>query len=148
MKTIARWLLGTITVIGFSNALACDDDQKIIEIYKKTADRLPPLTGLEDKGWSIQVKNVDAAFVLEQKYSENLPNNREEAEKILNEIFYGPNGTKVADEFINAWQSHMDLRRSGIQKIPAIVIAKKYVVYGVLDPYVAMNKCIERVSSK
>lgn len=76
---------------------------------------------------------LDAPERLEERLTGDLPNDPAVASRIVEERMHSPEWQDVSKELALAYQGVADAWSLGVSKIPAVVVDKKYVVYGQSD---------------
>ncbi|WP_430446290.1 MAG: TIGR03757 family integrating conjugative element protein [Pseudomonas piscis] len=94
-------------------------------------------------GVQVRVILLDDQERLENQLSRNLPPNPQQATIAAQRMMKSAEGIRLIGELAKAQQGLTDAWSAGIEKIPAVVVDRKYVVYGQPDVAVAL-KAIER----
>jgi integrating conjugative element protein (TIGR03757 family) len=101
------------------------------------ADRQHPVRGHPDR-----LIELDAPARLEAELSAGLPGNSDAANTMLRRRLQA-GGTALQQRMAAAYQGIVDAWHLGITRIPAIVVDRRYVVYGEPDMALAVSR-IER----
>ncbi|WP_313464124.1 TIGR03757 family integrating conjugative element protein [Pseudomonas nitroreducens] len=87
-------------------------------------------------GAGIRLIQLDEQQRLEEQLSRLLPANPQQAAAAAQKILNGPEGTRIQRDLLEAQQGVTDAWSVGVEKLPAVVVDRKYVVYG--QPNVAL----------
>lgn len=87
-------------------------------------------------GAGIRLIQLDEQQRLEEQLSRLLPANPQQAAAAAQKILSGPEGTRIQRDLLEAQQGVTDAWSVGVEKLPAVVVDRKYVVYG--QPNVAL----------
>ncbi|HRI92139.1 MAG TPA: TIGR03757 family integrating conjugative element protein [Accumulibacter sp.] len=85
---------------------------------------------------------LDDAGAIEERLSANLPANQDRAETIARQRLQA-GGQALQRELATAWQGIADAWSLGITTLPAVVVDRRYIVYG--EPDVA--KAVARIEA-
>ena len=69
----------------------------------------------------------------DQQRLEQLPNDQRQAEATIQRYLATPAGKRLQSDLVQAQQGITDAWSVGVEKIPAVVIDRRYVVYGEAD---------------
>ncbi|AAY96291.1 TIGR03757 family integrating conjugative element protein [Pseudomonas protegens] len=94
-------------------------------------------------GVEIRVILLDDQERLENQLSRNLPPSPQQAAIAAQRMVKSPEGVRLMEELAKVQQGLTDVWSAGVEKIPAVVVDRKYVVYGQPDVANAL-KVIER----
>ena len=114
-------------------ALGLSSRAAATEIWVVT-DRAHPL--VESHG--ARVIQIDAASQIEAELNAHLPNNEQEASEIARQRLSN-GGADLRHRLTIAYQGLTDAWSLGITKVPAVVVDRRYVVYGTLDIELAVS---------
>lgn len=87
-------------------------------------------------GVGIRLIQLDEQHRLEEQLSHLLPANPQMAAVAAQKVLNGPEGARIQQDLIKAQQGLTDAWSVGVEKLPAVVVDRKYVVYG--QPNVAL----------
>ncbi|HEJ2500996.1 TIGR03757 family integrating conjugative element protein [Pseudomonas aeruginosa] len=119
-RTRPAWLATAIAILALATRAAA------AEVWVVT-DSHHPVLGQADRHLIL-----DAAAVLEAELADNLPTDSERANAIVQQrVKQG--GTDLQRRIGTAYQDITDAWSLGITRIPAIVVDRRYVVYGETD---------------
>lgn len=76
---------------------------------------------------------LDASDALEDELSTGLPNDPGRAAALVQERMSGVDGQRINDQLRVAQQGVADAWSLRITRVPAVVVDKSYVVYGISD---------------
>lgn len=76
---------------------------------------------------------LDEQQRLEEHLTSKLPPDPKQAASTIQIYLASPEGTRIQQELIQAQQGITDAWSFGVQKIPAVVVDRRYVVYGEPD---------------
>lgn len=82
---------------------------------------------------------LDRPTQLEQDLSQHLPSQFRQAETVIDRILNTPQGQQQLLEIAKSYQPIAQALQLGIQAIPAVVINRRYVVYGTTDLHQAIR---------
>ncbi|MFG6892054.1 TIGR03757 family integrating conjugative element protein [Burkholderia pseudomallei] len=91
-------------------------------------DRLHPVQSVD----GARVIELDAPSHVEVMLSAGLPADPHQAAKVIQQRLKGDNG-KQAQQLAAAYQGVVDAWDLGVTKIPAVIVDRRYVVYGDTD---------------
>ena len=124
-------LLVCVGSLCWHAAHASDD----VRVY--TDDRHPVLV---PAGLAAQVVKLDEAQRLQTALSANLPADQAQAAAIVRQRL-SQSGASWQARMQQAYQGVADAWAMGIKKVPAVVVNRRYVVYGEAD----VNKALQRI---
>lgn len=81
----------------------------------------------------VRVILLDEQQRLEEQLSRALPSDPRQAAAAAQRFLTTPEGKSLQSDLARAQQGVVDARSTGVEKIPAVVVDRKYVVYGELD---------------
>ncbi|MHB9797817.1 TIGR03757 family integrating conjugative element protein [Pseudomonas sp. MT3] len=87
-------------------------------------------------GAGIRLIQLDEQQHLEEQLSRLLPANPQQAATAAQKVLSGPEGARIQRDLLKAQQGVTDAWSVGVEKLPAVVVDRKYVVYG--QPNVAL----------
>lgn len=87
-------------------------------------------------GAGIRLIQLDEQQHLEEQLSRLLPANPQQAATTAQKVLSGPEGSRIQRDLLEAQQGVTDAWSVGVEKLPAVVVDRKYVVYG--QPNVAL----------
>ena len=76
---------------------------------------------------------LDQQHHLETELSRALPSDPQQAAAIIQNRLNSPSGKRLQSDFAKAQQDLTDAWSMGIEKIPAVVVDRRYIVYGEPD---------------
>lgn len=76
---------------------------------------------------------LDEQQRLEEHLTSKLPSDPTQAASTIQIYMASPEGTRVQRELIQAQQGTTDAWSLGVEKVPAVVVERRYVVYGEAD---------------
>lgn len=82
---------------------------------------------------------LDEQQRLEEQLSHRLSSDPREAAASVQRYLASPQGKELQDNLANAQQGLVDAWSLGIQKVPAVVVDRRYVVYGEPDVSTALR---------
>lgn len=91
---------------------------------------------------NVQVIRLDDQHHLEDRLSQELPEDPSQAVAIIQSYLSGPAGKRLQNDLAIAQQGLTDAWSLGIEKIPAVVVDRRYVIYGETD----VAKAVERIN--
>lgn len=106
-------------------------------------DKAHPVTAATDA----RIVLLDRQHHLETDLSRDLPPDPQLAAAIIHGRLSGPSGKRLQSDLAKAQQDITDAWSLGIEKIPAVVVDRRYVVYGEPDVAKAL-KLINRTRSQ
>ena len=127
----ALWRSCLAVSAAFAHGLSNKADAT--EIWVVT-DHAHPL--VESHG--VRVIQIDAASQIEAELNAHLPNNEQEASQIARQRLSN-GGVDLSHRLTVAYQGLTDAWSLGITKVPAVVVDRRYVVYGTLDIELAVS---------
>lgn len=86
----------------------------------------------------VHIRQIDEIYRLEMELSAGLPASESEATEIATQRFAKLNKKSVLDKYANTAESLTLARSLNVEKVPAVVFNKKWIVYG-LDPLQAYS---------
>lgn len=89
-------------------------------------DRAHPVTA--DAGQRVTL--LDEQQVLEEQLTKLLPSNPHQAARAFEELMASPRGQQLNQQLAKAQQAKAQAWGLGIDKVPAVVVDQRYVVYG------------------
>lgn len=81
----------------------------------------------------VRVILLDEQQRLEEQLSRSLPSDPRQAAAAVQRFLASPEGKRLQDNLAKAQQGAADAWSTGVEKIPAVVVDRKYVVYGEPD---------------
>lgn len=87
-----------------------------------------------------RVVYLDQAEKVEKEMSAGLPGNIDEAEVVLKERLASPDGARMIEGLTEASKDLMLAWQMGVNKVPAVVIDRQFVVYGQPDVAQAVSR--------
>ncbi|WP_336298268.1 TIGR03757 family integrating conjugative element protein [Pseudomonas graminis] len=93
------------------------------------SDKAHPVTNTAN----YRVILLDETQRLEKHLTSILPSDRTLAASAIQAYFADPEGTRFQHELTQAQQGITDAWSLGVEKIPAVVVDRRYVVYGEAD---------------
>ncbi|PAU66579.1 integrating conjugative element protein [Pseudomonas sp. PIC25] len=81
----------------------------------------------------VRVILLDEQQRLEEQLSRALPSDPRQATAAAQRFLASPDGKRLQDDLAKAQQGVVDAWSTGVEEIPAVVVDRKYVVYGELD---------------
>ncbi|MBL1308523.1 MAG: TIGR03757 family integrating conjugative element protein [Pseudomonas sp.] len=81
----------------------------------------------------VRIIRLDDQQRLEELLSQQLPNDQRQAEATIQRYLATPAGKRLQSDLVQAQQGITDAWSVGVEKIPAVVIDRRYVVYGEAD---------------
>lgn len=82
---------------------------------------------------AVRLIQLDAGERLEAQLSTGLPTDPAQAALALRQRLQGPAGVRRGQELAAAQQGLVEAWSVGVQKLPAVVVDRRYVVYGETD---------------
>lgn len=92
-------------------------------------DRMHPVTKIE----AHRVILLDEQQRLEEQLTSRLPSDPTQAASAIQAYLASPKGTRFQHELTQAQRGITDAWSVGVEKIPAVVVDRSYVVYGEAD---------------
>lgn len=99
-----------------------------------------PVTNVPDDSVVIE---LDAPARLDAQLSTNLPANRDQARREVQRRFHSPEWDDVMSQYRHAATGVARAWMIGVEKIPAVVVDSRYVVYGQPDVAAALREIEE-----
>jgi integrating conjugative element protein (TIGR03757 family) len=81
----------------------------------------------------VRIIRLDDQQRLEELLSQQLPNDQRQAEATIQRYLATPAGKRLQNDLVQAQQGITDAWSVGVEKIPAVVVDRRYVVYGEAD---------------
>ena len=81
----------------------------------------------------VRIIRLDDQQRLEELLSRQLPNDQRQAEATIQRYLATPAGKRLQSDLVQAQQGITDAWSVGVEKIPAVVVDRHYVVYGEAD---------------
>lgn len=81
----------------------------------------------------VRIIRLDDQQRLEELLSRQLPNDQRQAEATIQRYLASPAGKRLQSDLVQAQQGITDAWSVGVEKIPAVVVDRRYVVYGEAD---------------
>lgn len=81
----------------------------------------------------VRIIRLDDQQRLEELLSQQLPNDQRQAEATIQRYLATPAGKRLQSDLVQAQQGITDAWSVGVEKIPAVVVDRHYVVYGEAD---------------
>ncbi|CAD0264617.1 conserved exported hypothetical protein [Pseudomonas veronii] len=81
----------------------------------------------------VRIIRLDDQQRLEELLSQQLPNDQRQAEVTIQRYLASPAGKRLQSDLVQAQQGITDAWSVGVEKIPAVVVDRRYVVYGEAD---------------
>ncbi|WP_169878394.1 TIGR03757 family integrating conjugative element protein [Pseudomonas proteolytica] len=81
----------------------------------------------------VRIIRLDDQQRLEEMLSQQLPNDQRQAEATIQRYLATPAGKRLQSDLVQAQQGITDAWSVGVEKIPAVVVDRRYVVYGEAD---------------
>jgi integrating conjugative element protein (TIGR03757 family) len=81
----------------------------------------------------VRIIRLDDQQRLEELLSRQLPNDQRQAEATIQRYLATPAGKRLQSDLVQAQQGITDAWSVGVEKIPAVVVDRRYVVYGEAD---------------
>ena len=81
----------------------------------------------------VRIIRLDDQQRLEELLSQQLPNDQRQAEATIQRYLASPAGKRLQSDLVQAQQGITDAWSVGVEKIPAVVVDRHYVVYGEAD---------------
>ncbi|QGF91716.1 TIGR03757 family integrating conjugative element protein [Pseudomonas sp. CFSAN084952] len=78
----------------------------------------------------VRITHLDDQQRLEELLSQQLPNDQRQAEATIQRYLATPVGKRLQSDLVQAQQGITDAWSVGVEKIPAVVVDRRYVVYG------------------
>lgn len=113
-------------LVGVAPVAGSDSIATATEVWVIT-DRAHPVTGQADRHILL-----DGVTQLESELATGLPSEADQAAGIVQQRL-SQGGTGLQRRFAATWQGVTDAWSLGITKIPAVVVDRRYVVYGEAD---------------
>ncbi|SFY32004.1 integrating conjugative element protein, PFL_4709 family [Azotobacter vinelandii] len=87
----------------------------------------------------VRLIQLDEQQRLEDLLSRSLPDDPEQAARAAQRVMNSPQGQRLQQELAKAQQDLTDAWSVGVAKIPAVVVDRRYVVYGQPDVAAALR---------
>lgn len=81
----------------------------------------------------VRIIRLDDQQRLEELLSQQLPNDQRQSEATIQRYLATPAGKRLQSDLVQAQQGITDAWSVGVEKIPAVVVDRRYVVYGEAD---------------
>lgn len=81
----------------------------------------------------VRIVRLDDQQRLEELLSQQLPNDQRQADATIQRYLATPAGKRLQSDLVQAQQGITDAWSVGVEKIPAVVVDRRYVVYGEAD---------------
>lgn len=94
----------------------------------------------------VRVILLDEQQRLEEQLSRSLPADPRQAATAVQRFMASPDGKRLQDDLAKAQQGAADAWSAGVEKLPAVVVDRTYVVYGEPDVATALG-LIDRARS-
>lgn len=94
----------------------------------------------------VRVILLDEQQHLEEQLSRSLPSDPRQAAAAAQRFLASPEGKRLQDDLAKAQQGAADAWTAGVEKLPAVVVDRRYVVYGEPDVATAIG-LIDRARS-
>tara|TARA_R100001244_G_scaffold130439_1_gene102607 strand:- start:12089 stop:12517 length:429 start_codon:yes stop_codon:yes gene_type:complete len=94
----------------------------------------------------VRVILLDEQQRLEEQLSRSLPSDPRHAAAAAQRFLASPEGKRLQDDLAKAQQGAADAWSAGVEKLPAVVVDRRYVVYGEPDVATALG-LIDRARS-
>ena len=82
---------------------------------------------------AVRIIRLDDQQRVEELLSRQLPNDQRQAEATIQRYLASPAGKRLQSDLVQAQQGITDAWSVGVEKIPAVVVDRRYVVYGEAD---------------
>lgn len=96
--------------------------------------------------FSVSVILLDEQQRLEEQLSRSLPADPRQATAAAQRFLASPEGKRLQDDLAKAQQGAADAWSAGVEKLPAVLVDRRYVVYGEPDVATAIG-LIDRARS-
>ena len=96
--------------------------------------------------FSVRVILLDEQQRLEEQLSRSLPADPRQAAAAAQRFLASPEGKRLQDDLAKAQQGVADAWSAGVEKLPAVLVDRRYVVYGEPDVATAI-RLIDRARS-
>ncbi|WP_153786084.1 TIGR03757 family integrating conjugative element protein [Pseudomonas sp. EMN2] len=103
-------------------------------------DAAHPLTSVPG---NVRVIKLDDQQRIEEQLSKKLPPNPHQAALAARQLMGTPAGAALMQQLAAAQQGNADAWSVGVSKVPAVVVDRRYVVYGQPDVTAAMQTIIQ-----
>jgi integrating conjugative element protein (TIGR03757 family) len=94
----------------------------------------------------VAVIELDATGRLDAELSKDLPADAAEAVQVMQKRMASPEWREFADRYADSYLGLVRAWQLGVEKIPAVVVDGRYVVYGQPDVALAMAEADERLA--
>jgi len=88
--------------------------------------------------------NLDSSRLQQEKINLNMPSNLKAASNYMSRFANSDKGKQVIRTIVDGYQGVGEAFRLSVRELPAVVINKKYVVYGTVDAKRAVSLSIEK----
>ena len=136
-RTLRQWIVIALLSMPAQAALASDP----ATVWVFTADRLPTLQHVEQADRLFVLDHADTAL---RGLSFNNPSSEAQARQRAMAIIQSPSGQAAIDRMRNSAEAIAVAWQHGIQKLPAVLVDERYVVYGVYDVESALARITRR----
>ncbi len=99
-------------------------------------DSAHPLTSVPA---GVRVIKLDDQQRIEEELSKKLPPNPHQAALSARQLMNTPAGAELMQQLASAQQGNADAWSVGVSKVPAVVVDRRYVVYGEPDVKAALD---------
>lgn len=99
-------------------------------------DALHPLTSIPA---DVRIIKLDDQQRIEEQLSRKLPPNQHQAALAARQLMGTPAGSALMQQLAAAQQGNADAWSVGVSKVPAVVVDRRYVVYGQPDVAAAIQ---------
>ena len=124
--TLRQWM----TIAGLAMSAQAVLASETSSVWVFTADRLPVLQHVEQADRLFVLDHADTAL---RGLSFNNPSSEAQARQRAMAIIQSPSGKAAIDRVRNSAEAIAVAWQHGIQKLPAVLVDERYVVYGVYD---------------
>lgn len=91
----------------------------------------------------VRLIQLDAGEHLDEQLSAGLPADPQQAMSLLRQRLQNPANARLGQDLVAAQQGLVDAWSVGVQKVPAVVVDRRYVVYGETDVLQALSRIDE-----
>lgn len=123
------WLAVPVLVVALATGTAQGETWAV-------TDSAHPLTSVPA---DVRVIKLDDQQRIEEQLSKKLPPNPHQAALAARQLMNSPTGAALMQQLAIAQQGNADAWSVGISKVPAVVVDRRYVVYGQADVTAAMQ---------
>lgn len=127
-----------LVVLMFGTTLSSSVFSETMDIFTLSAVKISNTQMAKNDGWTVKEYAIDGPLVFEKKLSEGLSSNPEVAMEQAKKRIVSMND-KLGDIAIDSYKGKLKAVELGVKKLPAIVINKKIVIYGVTDAWQALK---------